>query len=182
MDPIANAYQPPSTVHLAYPAFDEGQTFTLAAEGSEAVPGFTIEGHGVAALNLTTSPIKLAKDAALALAWTAPSAPGSEIHIKLDISHHGGSKGKLECDVPDTGSVSIEPTLMTKLLDLGAAGYPTIIVTRYHRDRATSIQGELAVVAASTVEKPVTVPGITSCTDTTECPMGQTCQSDLTCR
>jgi hypothetical protein len=133
-------------------------------------------------LNVTTSPIDLARNTPLSLAWTPPSAQGSEIHIKLDISHHGGTKGKLECVLPDTGSVMIEPSLITMLLDLGAAGYPTIVVTRSYRGRATTIDGEVNLVASSSVEKPVNVPGIISCTDTSECPMGQTCQTDLTCR
>ena len=182
MKAIANAYQPPSSIQLDYPTFHEGEKFEMKTAGSSFAPSFTIGTRGVAPLVLTTSPINLAQNTPLALAWTAPAAQGSTIHIKLDISHHGGSKGKLECDVADSGSTTIEGAVMTQLLNLGAAGYPTIIVTRSHAGSAAVSAGRVDLLAVSTVEKPVNVPGIVSCTDTTECPMGQTCQSDLTCK
>lgn len=182
MKPVANAYQPPSTIQLDYPAFVEGEKFEVKTSGSSFAPSMTIGTRGVAPLVLTTSPITLAQNTPLALAWTAPAASGSTIHIKLDISHHGGSKGKLECDLADSGSTSIDGGLITQLLNLGAAGYPTIILTRSHVGSAAVSAGRIDLVAASTVEKPVNVPGIVSCTDTSECPMGQTCQSDLTCK
>ena len=182
MKPVANAYQPPTSIQLDYPAFIEGEKFEMKTSGSAFAPSFTIGTRGVAPLVLTTSPIDLKPNTPLALAWTAPAATGSEIHIKLDISHHGGSKGKLECDLPDSGSTTIDAGLVTQLLNLGAAGYPTIIVTRSHTGSAAVAAGRIDLVAVSTVEKPVNVPGIISCTDTSECPMGQTCQSDLTCK
>ncbi|CAN5893087.1 hypothetical protein BH11MYX3_BH11MYX3_09040 [soil metagenome] len=182
MDPIANAYQPPASKPLAYPAFREGEKLELVTSGSAFAPSFTVGTRGVAALNITSTAIALESGSPLALTWTAPTAMGSKIHIKLDISHHGGSKGKIECDVADSGSVSIASALVTQLLGLGAAGYPTIIVTRATTGSAAISAGRIDLVAASTVEKPVSVPGVTSCTQTDECPMGQTCQPDLTCR
>lgn len=182
MKPVANAYQPPSTIQLDYPAFIEGEKFEVKTSGSAFAPSLTIGTRGVAPLVVTTSPINLAQNTPLALAWTAPTAAGSTIHIKLDISHHGGSKGKLECDLADSGSTTIDGALITQLLNLGAAGYPTIIVTRTHVGSAAVTAGRIDLAAVSTVEKPVNVPGIVSCTDTSECPNGQTCQSDLTCK
>lgn len=182
MDPIANAYQPPSGVQLAYPAFVEGEKFELVTSGSAFAPAFTVGTRGVAALNLTSGTLALQAGAPLALTWTAPAATGSTIHVKLDISHHGGSKGKLECDLPDSGSATLDGGLITQLLNLGAAGYPTIIVTRARTGSAAIATGRIDLVASSTVEKAVSVPGITSCTDTSECPSPQTCQPDLTCQ
>ncbi len=182
MDPIANTYQPPASMPLAYPAFREGEKLELVSSGSAFAPSFTVGTRGVAALNITNTTIALQSGTPLALTWIAPTATGSKIHIKLDISHHGGSKGKIECDVADSGSVSIASGLITQLLGLGAAGYPTIIVTRATTGSAAIAAGRIDLVAASTVEKPVVVPGVTSCTQTDECPMGQTCQPDLTCK
>lgn len=182
MDPIANAYQPPSSVKLAYPAFVEGEKFELVASGSAFAESFTVGTRGVAPLALATGTLALQPNTPLALTWTAPAATGSTIHVKLDISHHGGSKGKLECDLPDTGSATLDGGLITQLLNLGAAGYPTIIVTRARTGSAAVTKGRIDLVASSTVEKAVTVPGIISCTDTTDCPSPQTCQPDLTCK
>ena len=182
MDPIANAYQPPSGVQLAYPAFVEGEKFELVTAGSAFAESFTVGTRGVAALNLTTGTLALQSGTPLALTWTAPAATGPKIHVKLDISHHGGSKGKLECDLPDSGAATLDGGLITQLLNLGAAGYPTIIITRSMTGSAAVAAGRIDLVASSTIEKPVTVPGITSCTDTSECPSPQTCQPDLTCQ
>jgi len=102
--------------------------------------------------------------------------------VKLDISHHGGSKGMIECDTDDDGALDIPSELVTSLLDLGAAGYPTIIVTR-HSDGSTRIApGFVHLSAASSVEKAVGVPGLSSCNEDTDCLMGKTCQSDLSCK
>lgn len=182
MDPIANAYQPPSSVQLDYPAFTEGEKFEFVTSGSTFAESFTVGTRGIAALNITNSALALQPNTPLALTWTPPAATGSTIHVKLDISHHGGSKGKLECDLPDSGSATLDGGLITQLLNLGAAGYPTIIVTRSRTGSAAIAKGRIDLVASSTVEKAVTVPGIISCTDTSECPSPQTCQPDLTCK
>jgi len=182
MEPIANGYQPPAGVQLAYPAFTEGDKFELAATGSAFTGPFVVGTRGVAALTINDATIALQSGVPLALSWPAPAATGSTIHVLLDISHHGGSKGKLECDLPDSGSASLDAGLITQLLGLGAAGYPTIIVTRATTGSAAISAGRVDLVASSTVERAVTIPGVISCTETSDCPTGQTCQADLTCQ
>lgn len=183
MDPVQNGYQPGAGVQLAYPAFTEGEKIELVASGSAFTPAFTVGTRGVAKLALTTpTPIALAEGTPLDLAWTPPTAPGSVIDVKLDISHHGGTKGKIDCHTDDTGTLQIAASLIDQLLDLGAAGYPTVILTRSHTGGAAVTGGRVDLIAQSTIERPLTVPGITSCTDDSECPSPQTCQPDLTCR
>jgi hypothetical protein len=117
------------------------------------------------------------------LSWTAPRAGGGKVHVKLDISHHGGSKGRIECDADDTGAIELPATLVSELLQLGAAGFPTVIVTRKGPvGSAVLAPGRVELTVSSEAEHAVLVPGIVSCTDSSECPMGQTCQPDLTCK
>jgi len=119
----------------------------------------------------------------LPISWTAPGKAGqTRIYVKLDISHHGGTKGMIECDADDTGSLELPSALVTKLLELGVAGYPTIIVARRATGSTTIAQGRVDLVISSQIEQAVVIPGLTSCTADTDCPMGQTCQSDLTCK
>lgn len=182
MDPIVNAYQVPVGLKLPYPAFAEAEAITFDASG-DYYPAFTVESVGVAPLIFTSSMLTLESGKALPISWTAPAKPGaSRIYVKLDISHHGGTKGMIECDADDTGSLEISSALMTKLLDLGVAGYPTIIVIRKATGSTTITQGRVDLVISSSIEQAVQIPGLTSCTDDTDCAMGQTCQSDLSCK
>jgi hypothetical protein len=117
------------------------------------------------------------------LSWNAASDPdASSVHLKLDISHHGGSKGMIECDAADNGSLTIPAALVKELLGLGVAGFPTVILTRSSTTRAQAGAGAVALVVGSTTERSVTVPGVDSCTSDEQCPSGEVCQPDLTCK
>jgi len=179
---VAKAYQAPAGTTFAYPPFAEGDPVHLKATGGD-LPGFELEARGVATLWLGDEASALESGKPLELKWTAAADPkASSVHLKLDVSHHGGSKGMIECDQDDTGSLTIPASLMTQLLDLGVAGFPTVIVTRSTTAQANVGTGVVALVVASTTEHAVTVPGVDSCTADDQCPDGETCQADLTCQ
>ena len=102
--------------------------------------------------------------------------------MKLDISHHGGSKGKIECTTADDGELELSSAMVSALVDLGVAGFPTIIVSRKAVGSVTISPGRVDFVAAAEVERAVTLEGVVSCNDSAQCPQGQTCQDDLTCK
>lgn len=182
MSPVANAYQPPAGVKLAYPGFAEGDAITLDAAGEFFAP-FSIASTGIAQLELTNTSIPLESGKPVALTWKPASSPtASKVHVKLDISHHGGTKGMIECDADDTGSLELPAALVTKLLDLGIAGYPSVIVTRLATGSTTISAGRVDLVVSADVERFVDIAGLTSCTGDMDCPSGQTCQADLTCK
>jgi hypothetical protein len=109
--------------------------------------------------------------------WTPPSTAGSSrIWIKLDIAHHGGKTGEIQCDVPDTGSFDIPEALVTQLVGLGLAGYPSIIVKRYSSGSDAS-SPQLKVLIESSVERYVDT-GIVSCNSGEPCPSGMQCDLD----
>lgn len=117
---------------------------------------------------------------ALELAWTAPAAPTERVAVRLDISHHGGTRGKIECDTADDGSLTIASTLLTRLAPLGVAGYPTIAATRVARGRDADPRGRRRMLnVSSEVETPVEIPNLRSCTSNADCD-GGTCRADLT--
>lgn len=179
---VANSYQPPSGTALAYPPFEAGDEVRFEASGSDFAAAFALHAPGVAPLEVANaSSLALAASTAFALAWDAGDE-GSTVHVKLDISHHGGSKGKIECDVADTGALTLSAAMVDQLLGLGAAGYPSIIVTREAVGHAAIATGHVDLVVSSEVEAPIAVPGVTSCTEDTDCVSPATCQSDLTCR
>jgi hypothetical protein len=181
MKPNNNNYQPPET--LPYPAFSEGDDLTFAAAGGSFTPAFTLSAKGVAPLDLLSDTIVLADNEPITLSWTPAGQAGiSTIHVKLDISHHGGSKGKIECDAQDNGSLTLSAALLTQLKDLGVAGFPTIVVTRGATGSATISAGRVDLLVSSEVETGVEIPGLVSCNRNEDCPPGQTCQIDHVCR
>jgi hypothetical protein len=180
MEPIVNNYQPPGGVELAYPPFAAGTPVEVVAAGSDFTAGFALAGTGVAELALDAMSYALAPGESLALGWSA-GAGGATIDVKLDISHHGGTKGMISCSVADTGALVVSAAMIDALLGLGAAGYPTIIVTRRVTAEAVIDAGRVDLVITSEVERPVSVPGVQSCTRDDQCTPPETCQDDLTC-
>ena len=166
-----------------FPPFSEGDDVSIAGSGG-AYPAFTLHARGIAPLVLAPDgELTAERDKALNVAWTPRGASSdARIHVKLDVSHHGaGSKGEILCDADDNGSVTISAALMTQLLELGVAGYPTIVVTRYAP--ATGVgPGRIDLQMIHEVERSVTVPGLESCNDSRQCSAGKSCQTDLTCK
>jgi hypothetical protein len=180
---IAGSYSTPGDVSLPHPPFAEGDEVRVKAAGAASVQAFELTGKGIAPLELTTSAFPLRAGMPLALAWKVPAKPElGRIEIKLDISHHGGAKGKVECNAEDTGSLEIAAGLITRLLNLGVAGFPTITVARVNRGSAQTSTGKVELQLVSDLERGVDIEGLASCSDSSECEAGKTCQADLTCK
>ncbi|MBX3156406.1 MAG: hypothetical protein KF773_10435 [Deltaproteobacteria bacterium] len=180
---VANTYQPPAGTTISYPGFAEGDELELRASGGDT-GAFRLVARGVGELALRDADtLALAQGAALSLAWTGATDPAaSAVHVELDISHHGGSRGMIECEVADTGALAIDAALVDRLLALGVAGFPTIIVTRSSVGHTNAGAGHVDLVVASKLEVPIAIPGLESCTEDSECTPPATCQPDLTCK
>ena len=165
-------YQSPS---LPFPPCEPGAPVTASATNvslsAECIAPLELEGP---------DPISIVENAPLRLSWVpAADAARSRIQVKLDVSHHGGSKGEIDCDVPDTGELEIPASLVTALLGLGLAGFPTININRVSvgLDAANS---NLSLVLASDVTRAVDT-GVVSCLDNQACSGTQTCQKSGIC-
>ncbi len=162
---------------LPYPSCAEGDEVTASATG------FALAAKCVAALEVTsTVPIPVTSGQAMHLAWKAPGQAGiSRLTIVLEISHHGGYKGQIECDVADTGTFDVPAPLVTALVALGRAGYPTVRIARTSLVKAPT-QPNVSLAVSSRVELEVDT-GVISCgLDNSVCPANTTCQTDRTCR
>jgi len=159
-------YQSPS---LAYPPCEEG------AKVSATSDHFSLEADCITPLELTgADPLPVKTGEVVHVTWiAAATGTGSRIRIGLDVSHHGGKKGQIDCDVPDTGSFDIPATLVTKLIGLGLAGYPTINVNRVSLGTDTK-NAEVSLLLSSAITRAVDT-GVKSCLDDVECDDGQTC-------
>jgi hypothetical protein len=168
---------------LAYPGFAEGDAITAAINGGAFTPPFTIATTGIAPLVVTSAEPTLDRNTPVTLTWTPPAAAAtSRVQVKVEISHHGGFRGQIECDTADDGSLTLGGPIVTQLLDLGVAGFPTITTTRTIVNSGLTTAGRVDLTVASAISQAVHIPGLISCTDDTECTPPATCQDDLTCR
>ena len=189
LDPVKASYTPPAGLDLPYPPFEEGAPVRLRAAGG-AYGAFTLEGKAIAPLVLgQAGALALRPNQPLGLTWTPPRDPSaSRIHVVVDLTHHGGTRGKIECDVPDSGALEIPAAMVTKLIALGTAGFPTLSILRRSVASTTIAPGTVVLRIESVIDRDVEIPGLISCvpsctTGQTECPVGLTCNvRDLTCK
>ena len=193
--PLTNVQASYSTsTSLAYPPAAEGATITLASDGIAVNPSwapleaFSIQARGIAPLVLTSGTVvPLERDVDTVLTWEPPTDPSeSRIFVEVDISHHGGQKGQIDCIVPDTGSLTIPATIVTGLINLGVAGYPDIKIKRRSAGATQTSVGRVELRIDSQLTLPVEIPGLISChSDTTAatatglCPAEQSCNLEL---
>lgn len=165
-------YQSPS---LPYPPCSDGDPVSASAQG------FMLEAECIAPLELSgPDPIPVSAGEPVHVAWLpAPEGNGSRIRIGLDLAHHGGKKGEIDCEVPDTGSFDIPEPLVTKLVGLGLAGYPTISVSRVSVG-TDAVQSELVLLVSENKQRAVDT-GVKSCQEDSECTAPEMCAADRTC-
>jgi hypothetical protein len=177
------SYQPPAGTTLAYPSFGVSDTIEVHATGGEYA-AFDLEAPGVDPIALKTEDFALDPTKPFQLDWDAAADPKSaQIHVKIDLSHHGGLKGLIECDLDDTGSLTISKELISELIGLGVAGYPSVVLTRSTEDIAQLDHGRVRLEVSALVERYLTTPGVESCTTDEDCSGGKTCRSsDSTCQ
>ena len=182
MEPRAPIYYYTNSGTLPHPAFEPGAAIRLSATGGDYSP-FVLLGEGIDALEVTAKEIPVDRGKATVIAWKPPTVKGkAKVHINLNIANHGGTPVRIECEVDDTGSFSIPEALVTKLVDFGFSGFPTVNLTRRTADSTTLAPGCVELVVTSEVSIPVALAGVVSCTTDKDCPAGKTCQADLTCK
>lgn len=181
----SDAYQLPGSVRLEYPPFAEGDRVTLEADGGALAP-FSMSAPGIAPLALIgEGDIDFSAETATELRWTPPAEAGrSRVRVNVDISHHGGQKGEIECETDDDGALTIPQPLGARLIELGVAGYPGLQIAREALGEAPGRVGRIELVLSSPVNRELQIPGLVSCDEPGEqdvCSEGQLCRQDRRC-
>ena len=184
MNPVAPGfvYQPAASVNIDYPPASEGAEIAVSTSGGD-YPALQLKATGIVPLELLGSdPVPMPSGQPMALSWTPKGSAGkSRIQVKVEISHHGGAKGAINCDVEDTGSLSVADSLVTGLINLGVAGFPTVTLSRVSTGSFDIAPGRVDLLVVDTVQRSLSIPGFVSCTTNADCPSGQTCTSTRLC-
>ena len=179
---IQSRYQLPVGLPLAYPPFAPGAPVKVSGSGGE-VGAFSVSGKGCSPLQvLTADPVTVESGKPIELRWAPPAAgEATVVQVALDLSVHGGTKGKIECEVPDTGSLVIDATLVTRVMALGTAGFPSVVLARSSNTFSALPAGRIKLSLMSEVLRAIEIPGQVSCEQDSDCPSGQVCQGNLLC-
>ncbi len=180
IDPNGITFDYSETFSDPFPGFDEGAEITLTADGGD-FGAFRLSGTGVAPLTSTMSEVPVESGTASAISWEAGGASDAEIRIKLTVNTHGGTTGWIECTTSDSGSFEIPAELVTSLMELGFSGFPRVALSRRTVESVDLSSGCVDFTVSSEITLPVSIPGLTSCSEDTDCPDGETCQEDLSC-
>jgi hypothetical protein len=162
---------------LPMPPCAAGGAIALNAAGKGDYPAFAIQAACIAPLAVTNTAVQIESGKTFTLNWTPSTIAGARLQLTFDLSHHGGSKGKIICDTADSGSLSVSATLMTDLIALGVTGYPKAYVTRVLTGTTTVGTGQAQLKVYSDVEFVAQLPGLVSCETNADCTgAGETCQ------
>lgn len=160
---------------LPYPPCVEGADVRLDASGN-VFPAFSIQSKCIAPLVVQSTSVTLESGKPATLTWTpSPATSAARIEVVLDLSHHGGSKGKIICETSDTGSLQVPGALLGSLIALGVTGFPGVTLTRRLVASTTVGAGKADLAIYSDVSLVAQIPGLVSCNLDTDCAPGQTC-------
>ncbi len=175
LSPVNTSYQAAGDTAIDHPPCVAGGEVTVIG-GADAATAFSVKTACIDTLAVTgADPVPFEPNKAAQFTWTAPTAGTARMAVRIDISHHGGLKGLIVCDTADTGSIQVDASLVTGLIGLGTAGYPVARLTRISTVTAAAGSGTATLSIQSPVERPLAIPGVTSCADATECPTGKAC-------
>jgi hypothetical protein len=161
---------------LPDPPCAPGDTIEIQTEAGR-FPSFTLTTDCIAPVSFNGS-IKYIKNSPLKVSWTTSSPPAGRIKLQIDLG--APSRGRIVCDLDDTGSIAVAADLIPLLIKLGASGTPTVTLTRIATGRA--LMGEPSQVlftAQQTVQTTFDIAGV-SCAVNSDC-ASRSCQSNGIC-
>ena len=176
MTPLSSLnYFMPANFSPDVPPFADGAPIHFEAAGGVYSP-FAMDTQGISVVELTgPDPMPVTSEAGEAsITWT-PGNSQARIQVEITFGVHGGAQSRIFCDVDDTGSLTVAPSLVRELISLGSSGAPRVTVTRSRMVTTTIEPGTVALEVTSSATRSISVDGKLSCNTSDDCPTGQTC-------
>lgn len=159
-------YIQPGDRALAFPAFGEGDRITVTTSGGALAP-FTLEGSGLAPLELPQAMPTVQRGLPFVVRWTAPQAVSdARVRVEIDLSPWRGPQHLLVCEGKDTGELTIPAERMKELVDFGLSGHPSMKLTRVRTTSTRAERGRVDLRVSATREVAINLEGLYSCTRT----------------
>ena len=173
-------YQFPANLRLAYPPFAPDANVEVLGQGGD-IGAFTLATPAIAPLEIPVDGTPMVRPGSgYALRWGAPPAGAtSRVLVIFDLSLHAGTKGKLECEVADTGALDVSASLMGKLVALGTAGFPKVVVNRRSVATTGLPAGRVKLSVFCEIQRELIIEGQISCDEDTDCPSRRCLPSSL---
>ena len=130
--------------------FAPGANLELTATGG-TTGTFSLQGEGVALLELPTKTWPFHAGEPLTIAWTPGNGVGT-IRLNLNVDQHGVTPVTLVCDVPDTGSFTVPASMTTALWGYGVSGAPSSSIVRRTVDSVQTAFGCVELVVSHRVK------------------------------
>jgi hypothetical protein len=159
----------------------EGGTMILTASGNDSIKGFTLSAKTISLIETSSDSIEMNPGEPVRLNWKAASNQNdSKIMVVIDVSYHGGSKGRIQCICLDDGELEIPAVLLDSLKTFGISGHPKLEIYResYSSNENTGAQIQIQTSTLRWLK----IPGLISCTPgNSGCPDGYECSDDQRC-
>lgn len=162
--------------NLPLPPCTVGGAIALDATGEGQFPAFNIAARCIAPLVVTNTECMIESGRDFALTWLPGTVADARVGFELDLSHHGGTRGRLVCDTADSGSLRVPGALIKSLMDLGVTGFPKAEIKRVFTNQSAVGSGQVELRLRSDREFLVDIPGLQSCNINAECVAPETCQ------
>ena len=163
---------------VPHPPFAPDAVVTLCTGGGAFEP---VELHGVGFTPLDTPAEQwiLFEDEALTVTWeAAPADTRTRVALKINIDQHGNSPVNLQCDFADTGSGTVDQSLVDQLVNFGVSGFPSGSLSRRTVDSGAVGDGCMEFSVASPRAVDVRVDGFIPCDEPSDCPKGMECNME----
>ena len=85
----------------------------------------------MASLVVPADKLRVENGKPVTLTWTPPSKAGpTRMLLNFSLNRHGSVDTWLECEVPDTGSYTIDAAIVSRLFSFGISGFPSVDMKR----------------------------------------------------
>jgi uncharacterized protein YlzI (FlbEa/FlbD family) len=172
-------------IDLKAPPASPGTSVTAYATGDKNdFAGFKLNAKAVEYMEVLPEDqhITLKKGQPVVVKWKT-GASGARIMFNIMIDQHGMStKLHLVCETKDTGTYTVPAELISKLIEGGTTGYPSIKIRRRiveHMKSKDVKNGCIEFEVFSLVAFAVDVEGHIACKNDRQCPQDMTCDKQI---